>query len=64
MVGSPESDLTYVKIVHDYDVEISIGFLTSTGLCIRRGSKTLERAHPEKPTPSGFRAKNYKIRLG
>ena len=21
-------------------------------------------AHPEKPTPSGFRAKNYKIRLG
>ena len=36
----------------------------STGLCNRRGSKTLETAHPEKPTPSGFRAKNYKIRLG
>ena len=35
-----------------------------TGLCNRRGSKTLETAHPEKPTPSGFRAKNYKIRLG
>ena len=35
-----------------------------TGLCNRRGSKTLEMAHPEKPTPSGFRAKNYKIRLG
>ena len=36
----------------------------STGLCNRRGSKTLETAHPEKPTSSGFRAKNYKIRLG
>ena len=36
----------------------------TTGLCNRRGSKTLETAHPEKPTPSGFRAKNYKIRLG
>ena len=36
----------------------------STGLCNRRGSKTLEMAHPEKPTPSGFRAKNYKMRLG
>ena len=35
-----------------------------TGLCNRSGSKTLETAHPEKPTPSGFRAKNYKIRLG
>ena len=44
------------------------GFLISetacTGLCNRRGSKTLEMAHPEKPTPSGFRAKNYKMRLG
>ena len=29
MVGSLESDLTYVKIVPDYDVEISFGFLTS-----------------------------------
>ena len=28
MVGSLKSDLTYVKIVPDYDVEISIGFLT------------------------------------
>ena len=37
---------------------------TNKGLCNRRGSKTLETAHPEKPTLSGFRAKNYKIRLG
>ena len=29
MVGSLESDLTYVKIVPDYDEEISIGFLAS-----------------------------------
>ena len=39
------------------------GIYDYTGLCNRRGSKTLETAHPEKPTPSGFRAKNYKIRL-
>ena len=32
--------------------------------CNSRGSKTLETALPDKPTPSGFRAKNYKIRLG
>ena len=25
---------------------------------------TLETSQPEKPTPSGFRAQNYKIRLG
>ena len=29
MVGSLESDLTYVKIVPDYDVEISIGFFNA-----------------------------------
>ena len=42
----------------------NLGCIFTTGLCNRRGPKTLETARPEKPTPSGFRAKNYKIRLG
>ena len=31
--------------------------------CNRKGSVTLETAQPKKPTPSGFRTKNLKIRL-
>ena len=36
----------------------------STGPSTINEPLTLETCQPEKPTPSGFRAKNYKMRLG
>ena len=53
MVGSLESDLTYVKIVPDYDVEISIGFLTSISSMLKFS------LGPKEIFSLGYRPKNF-----